>query len=72
MTNAIHTHEHVPESVVADRRNYKRLLQASFILFVVVALLSRLFPRSDRTEKEGIVEQARRNADTVLPFLFIR
>lgn len=72
MTNAIQTHEHVPESVVADRRNYQRLLQATFVLFVAVALLSRLFPRSGRTEREGIVEQARRNANTVLPFLFIR
>ena len=78
MSNAIPTQPHLTAAVDSDRRQFRLLFRMTFLLFVLSALLGRVLPRSWRANashhgaKESVVEEARRKANTILPFLFVQ
>lgn len=59
-----------------EKREYRRVFVLCFLLFLVIAAVSRVLPRSWRplsatgSAHESIFAEARRTAYTVLPFAF--
>lgn len=77
MANTVQTETHLSQPIDSDRRNYRRLFHLTFLLFLLVAAVGRLLPRSWRPfgsvgEGETVFEEAQRAANTVLPFVFIQ
>jgi hypothetical protein len=78
MTNAIPTQGHLAAPIDSDRKNFQRLFRMTFLFFVVTAMLGRLLPWGRRSsassngEHESLIEEAKRMANTILPFVFIR
>lgn len=78
MTNVIPTEGQLAAPIDSDRKNFQRLFRMTFLFFLVTALIGRLLPGSRRHamsssgEQESVIEEARRMANTILPFVFIR
>ena len=78
MSNAIPTQPDLTAAIDSDRRKFKLLFRLTFAFFLLYALLGRLMPASWRPAtsrhgaKESLIEEARRVANTVLPFVFVQ
>lgn len=78
MFDALPTHTTLSEPIQSDRKNFRRLFGLTFLFFLVVGLAARLLPRTRRSSavawsgRESLVEEARRKANTILPFMFMR
>lgn len=78
MTNAIQTQGHLAAPIDSDRKNFQRLFRLTFLFFLVTAVFGRLLPWGRRTsassngEQESLIDEAKRMANTILPFVFIR
>ncbi len=66
------------EPVDDDRKAFQRMYRATFAVFIVIALFSRLLPRAWRPlastvdANESVFDEAKRAAYTVVPFVFMR
>lgn len=78
MFNTMPTHHLGLDSKHVDHKNFQRLFRLTFVLFLLVAVFQRLLPKdkqsyvSMRDHRESVIDAARRKANTVLPFVFIR
>ncbi len=76
MTNAISTEGHLSATTESDRKNLQRLFRLTFLFFLATALVGRLLPWGRRSsvngEQESLIDEAKRTANTILPFIFIR
>ncbi|MDJ0738570.1 MAG: hypothetical protein QNJ91_02575 [Gammaproteobacteria bacterium] len=78
MSNAVHTHPSLTAGIDSDRRKFRLLFRMTFLFFVLSALLGRMLPKSWRpfatrqARQESVVDEARRVANTILPFVFVR
>jgi len=78
MLNTLSTHTLTTDPKHTDQRNFHRLFRLTFVLFLIVAIVRRMLPRSWRpltSSHEGhetVFEEARRTANTILPFVFVR
>jgi hypothetical protein len=76
--DALPTHTTLSEPIQSDRKNFRRLFHLTFLFFLVLGLTGRLLPRHWRSSaaawsaRESLVEEARRKANTILPFMFMR
>jgi hypothetical protein len=73
-----YSHASFAEPVHHDRKAFQRLFRVAFVVFLLIAAVSRLLPRawrpfaSSAEGRESAVAEARRAANTVVPFMFIR
>jgi hypothetical protein len=78
MFRALELTESPAELAVQDRREYRRLLGLTFVLFFLIAAVSRLLPKAWRPlasrdgSAESVYAEAMRSAYTVVPFVFMR
>jgi len=78
MFNTMSTHTLATDPKHTDQKNFHRLFRLTFVLFLLVAVFRRLLPRSWRPFRssleghETVFDEARRTANTILPFVFVR
>ena len=78
MFNTMSTHTLATDPKHIDQKNFQRLFRLTFVLFLLVAVFHRLLPRSWRPFRssleghETVFDEARRTANTILPFVFVR
>ena len=78
MFNTMSTHTLTTDPKHIDQKNFHRLFRLTFVLFLLVAMVRRFLPGSWRRftssleGQETVIDEARRTANTILPFLFVR
>ncbi len=73
-----YSHASFAEPVYHDRKAFQRLFRVAFVFFLLIAAVSRLLPRAWRPfassvgGRESALAEAKRAANTVVPFMFTR
>jgi hypothetical protein len=78
MFNTMTKHESELDTTQGDQKHFQILLRVTFVFFLMIALIQSLLPRgktlsvSTQDHRESVIDSARRMANTILPFVFIR